>query len=199
MPEGGAVGFYSDWRTGPGWETFHLDELRRVLERDYGAGRPRAIAGLSMGGLGAIDYAARRPGLFAAAASFSGLLHPLADPAWMSGLFAAHTADPDAIWGNPRRDRSGWAAHDPTALAGRLRGTRVFVSAGNGRPGPLDAAGRPADTVEPVVLRQSRAFVRRARARGIAVRADFYGAGTHDWPYWERELQRALPLLLGRR
>ena len=25
---------------------------------------------------------------------------------------------------------------------------------------------------------------------------DFYGRGTHDWPYWERELQRSLSLLL---
>ena len=41
------------------------------------------------------------------------------------------------------------------------------------------------------------AFVRRARALGIPVRADLYGAGIHDWPYWQRELHRALPLLLG--
>jgi diacylglycerol O-acyltransferase / trehalose O-mycolyltransferase / mycolyltransferase Ag85 len=25
---------------------------------------------------------------------------------------------------------------------------------------------------------------------------DFYGPGTHDWPYWQRELRRALPSLL---
>jgi diacylglycerol O-acyltransferase / trehalose O-mycolyltransferase len=26
---------------------------------------------------------------------------------------------------------------------------------------------------------------------------DFYGPGAHNWPYWERELRRALPVLLG--
>jgi diacylglycerol O-acyltransferase/trehalose O-mycolyltransferase len=26
---------------------------------------------------------------------------------------------------------------------------------------------------------------------------DFHGPGTHDWPYWERELHRSLPMLLG--
>src|SRR5690348_9674942 len=62
MPEGGDVGFYSNWRDGPAWETFHTRELPRLLERSYGAGVPRAIAGLSMGGLGAIDYAARHRG-----------------------------------------------------------------------------------------------------------------------------------------
>jgi len=73
MPSGGQVGFYSDWlnhgrRGPPAWETFHLVELRRILERDYAAGTRRAVAGLSMGGLGAMAYAARHPGMFAAAA-----------------------------------------------------------------------------------------------------------------------------------
>lgn len=48
------------------------------------------------------------------------------------------------------------------------------------------------------MLRQSRAFVRCLRAEGIPVRVDFYRRGTHDWPYWERELRRALPTLLDR-
>jgi diacylglycerol O-acyltransferase / trehalose O-mycolyltransferase len=188
MPEGGAVGFYSDWRGGrPGWETFHLVELRRILERGYGAGRRRAIAGLSMGGLGAMAYVARHRGMFAAAASYSGVLHPLADARWLLGLFAAHTPDPQAIWGDPVRDRARWTAHDPTALAGRLRGVRLFVSSGNG----------PRDPIEARVFGESRAFVGRLRRLHIPVRADFYGAGRHDWPYWQRELHRSLPMLLG--
>lgn len=198
MPAGGAVGFYSDWRDGPAWERFHLVELPRLLERDYGAGGPRAIAGLSMGGLGAIGYAARHPGMFAAAASFSGTLHPLAHPASYLALFGAFTSDPKAIWGDPQSDLGAWRAHDPTVLAPLLRGTRLFVSAGDGSPGPLDPAGRGDDRLERGVGAESRAFVARARRAGIAVRADFYGAGTHSWRYWQRELGRALPTLLGR-
>jgi len=30
----------------------------------------------------------------------------------------------------------------------------------------------------------------------VRLTTDFYGPATHDWPYWERELHRALPLLL---
>ena len=30
---------------------------------------------------------------------------------------------------------------------------------------------------------------------GISAKTDFYGPGNHDWPYWERELRRALPTL----
>jgi diacylglycerol O-acyltransferase / trehalose O-mycolyltransferase len=202
MPAAGAVGFYSDWlndgrRGRPSWETFHLVELRQILERSYGAGRRRAIAGLSMGGLGAMAYAARHRGIFTAAASYSGLLHPIADARVLLDLFAAHTPDPLAIWGDPDADRAQWAAHDPTELAARLRGVRLFVASGNGEPGPLDRDDRPRDPVEATVLRESRAFLARLRRLRIPVHADLYGAGVHDWPYWQRELHRSLPLLLG--
>jgi S-formylglutathione hydrolase FrmB len=196
MPEGGDVGFYSDWQDGPAWETFHLDELRGLLERDYGAGSRRAIAGLSMGGLGAIGYAARHPGMFGAAASFSGTLNPLASPQVYLTLFGAHTDDPRAIWGDPDAQRETWEAHDPTALAGRLRGTPLFVSSGDGRPGPYEEPGADRDPIERSVLAESRAFVAELRRLDIPVTTDFYGRGIHDWPYWERELERALPLLL---
>lgn len=197
MPEGGPVGFYSNWLgDGPAWETFHVDELAGVLGRDYGASDTRSVAGLSMGGLGAIGYAARRPAVFRAAASFSGLLNPLADARYLLGLLAAFTPDPLAVWGDPRRDRATWARHDPTELAERLRGTDVFVSSGDGRPGPFDEREAGRDLIEVTVLRESRAFVRRARELGVPVRTRFYGAGRHAWPYWERELRRALPILL---
>jgi len=201
MPEGGPVGFYSNWigsggQAGPAWETFHLTELRRILEREYGAGPRRAIAGQSMGGLGAMIYAARHPGLFLGAASFSGLLHPLGDPDFLLGLFSRHTSDPLAVWGDPSRQRAIWAQHDPTALAGKLRGTRMFVSAGDGRPGALDAADAAPDPIERTALRESRAFVQRLGALRLGAQVDFYGPGTHAWPYWERELDRSLPLLL---
>jgi diacylglycerol O-acyltransferase / trehalose O-mycolyltransferase / mycolyltransferase Ag85 len=38
MPEGGDVGFYSDWRFGPGWEAFHTGELPALLAAEYGPG-----------------------------------------------------------------------------------------------------------------------------------------------------------------
>jgi diacylglycerol O-acyltransferase/trehalose O-mycolyltransferase len=192
MPEGGQVGFYSDWLDGPRWETFHTRELPALLGR-YGAGPRYAVAGLSMGGLGAIDYAARHPRRFRAAASFSGVLHPLSEPKVWLGLVSAYEPDPDALWGDPREDRSVWAAHDPTELAAKLRGTRLYVASGDGRP-PGD--GRR-DGTELIVGRESRAFTARLRRLGIPFRADLYRGGRHDWPYWERDLKRALPVLLG--
>jgi diacylglycerol O-acyltransferase / trehalose O-mycolyltransferase len=196
MPDGGRAGFYSDWRRGPRWETFHLVELRQLLERAYRADDRRAIAGFSMGGLGALGYAARHPGMFAAAASYSGLLHPRADPAVMRSIVDGQGEDATALWGGPLRDAERWAAHDPSDLAGRLRGTRLFVSSGNGQPGPLDRAGAHPDAVERFVERETLGFVSRARRLKLSARLDLYGPGTHTYPYWQRELHRSWPLLM---
>jgi diacylglycerol O-acyltransferase/trehalose O-mycolyltransferase len=210
MPEAGPVGFYSDWynhgRGGPPrWETFHLTELRRLLERDWRAGDRRVVAGVSLGGLGAIGYAARHPGMFRAAAAYSGVLDlgyrggPIPGAPFVQSLLRAFHEDPLGPWGDPQRQAGVWSAHDPTALASRLRGVGLFVSAGDGRPGPLDGPAAPAQAarLERALYPQSLAFVARLRQLGIPVRFDDYGAGTHDWPYWQRELHRSLPLLLG--
>jgi diacylglycerol O-acyltransferase/trehalose O-mycolyltransferase len=133
--------------------------------------------------------------MFEGAASFSGVLHPLGDAEFLLGLFERYTPDPLAIWGDPDKDRATWQQHDPTALVPRLEGTRLFVSSGNGRPGPLNRGDRRDTVIEPTVERESRAFVARAKQAGVPVRAHFYGPGNHDWPYWERELRRALPTL----
>jgi diacylglycerol O-acyltransferase/trehalose O-mycolyltransferase len=210
MPEAGQVGFYSDWHNGgrggpPRWETFHPSELRRLLERDWRASTRRAVAGVSMGGLGAITYAPRHPGMFRAAASYSGLLHtryeggPIPGPQFVQNLLRAYDEDPDALWGDPDRQATVWAAHDPYDLAPELRGVELFVSVGNGGLGPLE---RPTTTaqaqqIEPALLPQNTAFVERLRQLGIPVRFDAYGPGTHVWPYWQRELHRSLPQLLG--
>jgi S-formylglutathione hydrolase FrmB len=37
----------------PDWETFHVTEVRQILDRGYRAGTQRAIAGISIGGFGA--------------------------------------------------------------------------------------------------------------------------------------------------
>ena len=72
----------------------------------------------------------------------------------------------------------------------------VFVASGNGEPGPYEAPGARRDPIEATTYRESRAFAARLRSLRIPLRTDFYGAGVHDWPYWQRELHRSLPLLL---
>jgi len=104
-------------------------------------------------------------------------------------------ADPDALWGNPVTAAANWARHNPYDLAPELRGTRVFLAAGDGKPGPLDAAGATTDPIEVSIGAQNRAFAQHLQAVGTAATIDLYGAGTHTWVYWQRELHRAWPLL----
>lgn len=187
VPEGGEAGFYSDWRRGPKWETFHLTEVRELVEERYGASDRRAIAGLSMGGFGALSYAARHPGMFRAAASFSGLVD-------------VSRKDTDYIAG-PEKSPDLWAEsdiplHNPTALAAKLKDIPVYISSGNGQAGPLDAPGTGFDGGEAGIEQQNRRFLAAAQAAGVQVTANLYGPGTHSWPYWTRELEKALPLLL---
>ncbi|MFC5822540.1 alpha/beta hydrolase-fold protein [Nonomuraea insulae] len=101
---------------------------------------------------------------------------------------------PAALWGDVRTNKDVWDAHNPTKLAGQLRGVRLYVSSGNGQAGPLDPPGATGD-FEDALLSQSKAFARQARAAGVKITTDFYGPGRHTWPYWERALKRAMPVL----
>jgi S-formylglutathione hydrolase FrmB len=42
IPEGGEMSWYSNWLEGPAWETFHMNEVRPLVEGRYGTGE-RAI------------------------------------------------------------------------------------------------------------------------------------------------------------
>ncbi|WP_405394116.1 alpha/beta hydrolase [Microbispora hainanensis] len=194
VPEGGPMGWYADWRDGPGWETFHMTEVPRLVEPRYGVGTRRAVAGFSMGGLGAFVYAARHPGMFEAAASFSGVLDTRADVSGYRSFMAGNGVDTEDLWGDP----SEWPEHNPADLAGRLKGVRLYASSGDGEPGPLDHGDGPVDGTEAAIMRQNRNFARAAEKAGVKVTTDFYGNGTHTWPYWIRSFERALPLLLPR-
>jgi S-formylglutathione hydrolase FrmB len=161
MPDGGAEATYA----GPRWEAYHARQLVRWVDtrfRTVAARRGRAIAGLSMGGFGALSYAARMPATYTAAASFSGALE----------------------LSSPR----------PVDLAGRLRSLAlVELRTGDGAPGPLDPRGAQSDFIEGFLHPMNVRMHERLRALGIRHVWDDYGAGTHTWPYWRRDLRETLP------
>ena len=190
MPDGGTMGWYTDWYAGdkpvhPAWETYHVGELVPWVDahfRTIAARRGRAIAGLSMGGYGALSYAARHPEAFAAAASFSGALE-----------IGSETA-----WGPRSENPARWRAHLPISLAGRLRSLALLeLRTGNGRPGPLDARGTEpscgACRLERFLRPANVRLHQRLRRLGIPHVWDDDGPGTHDWPYWRRDLRETLP------
>ncbi|MFI5042332.1 MAG: alpha/beta hydrolase [Acidimicrobiales bacterium] len=200
IPDQGAGGpsdaSFTDWWNGgkggrPMWETFHLVELRQLLERNWQAGDKRAIAGVSAGGYGAMEYATRHPGMFLFAGSYSGPSHPTG---------AAWGPVPDAQWGDPVAQADVWKAHDPYLNAAALKGTGLFVSYGNGEPGALDdyavCPWDPTGEVERFVAAEGAAFVKRVGELKMPVTVYAYGNGTHNLPYFQRAFDRSLPLIL---
>ena len=199
MPDGGARGFYSDWqengdRPSPRWESFHVDELIPWVDSEFRtveSADGRAVAGASMGGLGALMYAARHPDLFGVTASFSGpaelrpeTMNPLLRSVRMSPALA------ERIWGDPETDLENWVRHDPVSLAGDLRGVEVILHVGNGRPigyeGPLR---------DPIELKLFRMNLRlHERLAELGIRHEWSpGIGAHNLSRFRTGLARTLP------
>ena len=97
--------------------------------------------------------------------------------------------------GRGGRPAFGRRTTPPTSRPGC--GIALFVSVGNGQPGPLNAGvpAQQARRIERALEPQTLAFVGRLRKLGVPVQIDAYGPGVHDWLYWQRELHRSLPLL----
>lgn len=186
MPDAGSEGWYTNWPGGarPRWEDFHVRELIPWIEAHepvIAARSKRAIAGLSMGGFGAMSYAARHPDLFAAAASFSGAVD-LGVPAGIAPWLVS--ADPWGPWSGPE---IAWRGHNPYDLAENLRGVGLQLYTGEGDGG---------DDVEPVIFRESASLAARLETLGIPRTYVDYGRGGHDPELWTRDLAQALPWLM---
>ncbi len=204
MPTGGPAGMYTKWwnfglKSTPDWDTFHTLEVRQIVERGYRAGTRRAIAGLSIGGYGALAYSFKHKGMFAAAASYSGVPNTLNQgaPLFIQGILArAGIFNYLELWGDSWGMRPLWTANNPFDHVDDLRGTALYVSCGTGKTGPLDPPGQ-SDFFEPAALTSSVSFTDRLKSKGIPVTVDYYGDGTHSWPYWQRALRNSWPVLAG--
>ena len=194
MPEG-ARGWYANWwkggaRGGPAWESYHLDELIPLVEqrlRIRPGRRWRAIAGLSMGGLGALYYASQRPGYFGSAASFSGAIS-IQRPEWPAAFDTQGERHTD-VYGDPQAQGFYWSGHNPTALAENLEHTRTYVTVGDGTPPVPD---NPVGSLAEAELhRHAEDFVAAAQMAGVPTT---YAPreGIHDWPYWREHLAAAI-------
>ncbi|MFI7500443.1 alpha/beta hydrolase [Streptomyces sp. NPDC049687] len=204
MPDAGKDGYYSDWFAGPPrWETFHTAELVRLMEKEYRAGSSRAVVGLSMGGFGALNYAAHHRGLFRYAAAMSSYVD-LNDPAvrLAIGLGSQRVGvDIKKVWGDPVQNADVWQSHNPAAMPRAFRGTHVHLSVGSGMPGPLDI-GRSSDVIlasvvgEAALPEQIRKFASSLRAERVRVTTHQYAPGTHSWTYWRKELHHIWPTVM---
>ncbi|MGA8211878.1 MAG: alpha/beta hydrolase family protein [Nocardioidaceae bacterium] len=166
-----AVGrsFYADERRGGSYWTFLSEELPEVVGRFFRVSAAREdtfVAGLSMGGYGALKWALRDPSRFGAAASLSGALDlaaPRGEDDWrrplLERIFAGPVGAADDLF-------ALLAAADPSTLP------PLYVGCGT----------------EDELVDQSRRFVAAAVAAGVGVTEDF-GPGEHEWGLWDRAVR----------
>ena len=168
--------FYTDMRHGGRYWTFVSEELPEIVAQLFRVSTDRErtfVAGLSMGGYGALQLALRRPERFAAAASLSGALD-------LDALRARGDRDETlrlVLGDEPVRGTQGDLSHllaeaDVDALP------RLFVACGT----------------QDVLVGQSHRFVEQATARGIDV-TQSYASADHTWDYWDEVVQEVLAWL----
>ena len=170
--------FYADELHGERYWTFLSVELPSVVGSFFGVSGRREdtfVAGLSMGGYGALKWALRQPDRFAAAASLSGALDlaVLKDEPWRRPLF-------DRVFGGEIGPGDDLFALLAAADPGRL--PALYIGCGT----------------EDHLYASSVRFVGDATAAGVDVHVDFR-PGEHEWGLWDAAIRDVLAWLPLRR
>lgn len=204
MPNGDRFGWYTNWvfagsASPQNWRTFHNEQLIPWIDlnlRTVGKKEGRAIAGLSMGGYGAIRYAEVYPQLFIYTASFSGTLN-LRDVAIQAFVVSTETSDRprDGPFGPPfiMTNTSGWVLQDAVTHAEPLRSVNIAIYTGK--------EGIP----EVDIQRSAIHMHAMLNSLNISHFYDDYGNGKsighgchgkHEWPCWDAALIDVAPRIM---
>lgn len=217
QPIGGAWSYYTDWiKDDPAlgrnkWRTFFTEELPPLIDGALGTNGVNAIAGLSTSGTTVLALPIAKPGLYKAAAAYSGCAQT-SDP--VGSEFVKLTVntwgggDTDNMWGP--QGSPEWAANDPYVHAEGLRGLELYVSTGNGLPGRWDTLNGPhtlpgsyglanqilvGGVIEAGTNFCTHNLKTRLDSLGIPATFNFRDTGTHSWGYWEDEFKVSWPVL----
>jgi enterochelin esterase-like enzyme len=184
----GERGFYLDWADGSQAHEEHL--LREVLpmaQARLGLARlPRQlrhVAGVSMGGSGALFVGLRHPECFASITCISGLIPDEEQARRLGASLLGRLIGAERIFGRVE-DRAFFEAHNPHRIVARRGpelGQRLFLAAGTGD--------------RPYIRRTSERFRRLLEERKIDHRWTLF-EGAHGWRSWGPLLERALRFAL---
>ncbi|MET9488543.1 alpha/beta hydrolase family protein [Nocardia sp. NPDC006630] len=217
QPIGGKWSYYQDWDTTDPtlgvnkWQTFFTDELPPLIDAALGTNGVNAVAGISTSGTTVLQLPEMRPGLFKAAAAYSGCAQ-MSDPVGQE--FMRLTVE---TWGGGKltnmhgpMDSPEWAANDPVVNAEKLRGTALYISSGSGLPGQYDALDGPyalpgqyglanqmiiGGAIEAGTNYCSHNLAAKLDSLGIPATYNFRATGTHSWGYWNDEFLNSWPVL----
>jgi putative tributyrin esterase len=170
--------FYTDEAYGGKYWTFVSEELPELVGRFFRVSQEREntfVAGLSMGGYGAMKLALRQPARFAAAASLSGALD-------VAALSRSPREEDPTLWKRVFGDRAAEGGQDDLfvllAQADAARLPALHVSCG----------------IDDRLISANRRFVTACGTARIPVTTSF-GPGEHDWAYWDDRIQDVLAWL----
>src|SRR5437667_6261649 len=185
MPEG-KDGWYTDSATVPNdkYESYILKELipdvqkrYRTIETRFG----RGVAGLSMGGYGALKFGLKSPGTFAFAASLSGAL---AAPSWTEKDLKDPGAARDSVLsvfgpaGSETRKANDIFDGVRSMTPNRIAGLPYFY---------LDCG------TEDRLINDNRQFTALLGEKKIPHEYREL-PGNHNWAYWEQQVQEVLKI-----
>ncbi len=163
------------------FEDYILTDLQADVAAKYrtiNSRHGRTIAGLSMGGYGALKMALRRPGAFAVAASFSGAFS--ATRPELAKMIPSEEARLRRIYGDD--DSVFRRQNDLYSLAAAVKpGSAPYLYIDCGIADGLVAANRE--------------VVAALHKSGVAYEYHEV-AGAHTWEYWDRRVREFLPLLM---
>lgn len=175
--------FYTDQYLGWNYLTYIGEELPKVVSRFVRVSPSREktfVAGLSMGGYGALKLALTYPEKYSYAASFSGALDIVDLTRANAGLLGDAA---EYIFG-PESQREG-GRDDLFALLGQS------AESGAPRCDFYVSCGTADD-----LLSHSQRFTRRARELGYCVRHHEERAMGHAWRFWDMEVEKLIRTLL---
>lgn len=183
-PEGND-GWYLDSATVPAdkYETYFIEELIPDVQRRFRANATRegrAVAGLSMGGYGAIKFGLKHPEKFAFAGS-------------LSGAISAATLGEKELSPGPIRDsllQTFGPADSPTRIANDV--PRLAKEFSSKQTAPLPFLYIDCGT-EDFLFKDNRAFVQLLV--DLKLPHEYRQLpGTHNWKYWDAQVQEVLRL-----
>jgi S-formylglutathione hydrolase FrmB len=208
MAEGGKVGWFTDWKKqtkgAQNWASFYENQLIPFIDqnlRTIATKKGRAIAGLSMGGYGAMRITQDRPDLFQAVATLSGALDlrnfgtqtVICEQSIEAGYGCNDT------FGSTSAD---WKKYDPISRGGAMfknQNIMILLYAGSGI--------HDADVLERTMGDSTNKFSKMLNAAGITNMFWMYGRpgasvpfgcdGGHNFTCWNFALNDALPRMLG--
>jgi putative tributyrin esterase len=175
--------FYIDQPNGQNYFSYLMDELPQYLSDVFDLTPRREdtfIAGISMGGYGAIKAALLYPERFFVAASFSGFL---------SLKFLE--AYPD----DPRQKEFTYLLGDLSKLSGSEHDPEVWLKKASSNPSALPhlyiACGRQDDLYP---LNQ----IFQAECLNLGINLDYYEEDAkHEWLFWDAQIRKFLASVLG--